>query len=256
METNAGRGTQLSRAGTYPWRYSSLGGGFHLFAPTPDGSFDPIDAEPSSITDFNGFLGLAYISGTVRRTNTVTGEVLTLPFVNSDMRFMKGVFRGTDGQIHQGAFAFVWVDVYEPGQGAQIHDLNPSTFPPTGLFWTIEIPGDGIQVHLGKGFASMEANNVPILDYGDIGNALFGGGPSPTPGQVSFRVTWSGVGERVNIRNEDPVYGGFAGNFIHKIAQMEWAATAGDFTFVSAPLGTSSSSFAEIGKERNSSFFP
>ena len=30
-----------------------------------------------------------------------------LPFVNSDMRFMQGVFRGTDGKVHQGAFAFV-----------------------------------------------------------------------------------------------------------------------------------------------------
>jgi hypothetical protein len=30
-----------------------------------------------------------------------------LPFVDSDMRFMKGVFRGTDGRIHQGAFALV-----------------------------------------------------------------------------------------------------------------------------------------------------
>jgi len=36
-----------------------------------------------------------------------TGEVLTLPFVNSDMRFMKGVFRGTDERIHHGAFALV-----------------------------------------------------------------------------------------------------------------------------------------------------
>ena len=84
-----------------------LGGGFHLFGPTPDGSFDPIDAEPSTITDFDGFLGLAYISGTVTRTNTETREVRTLPFVNSDMRFMKGVFRGMDGGIHQGAFALV-----------------------------------------------------------------------------------------------------------------------------------------------------
>jgi hypothetical protein len=147
------------------------------------------------------------------------------------------------------------VDVYEPGPGAQIHDLNPSTFPPTGLFWTIEIPDQGIQVHLGKGFASMEANNVPIFDYGTIGNALFGG-PPPTPGHVSFRVTWSGVAERVNIRNEDPVYGDFAGNFIRNTAQMEWTATVGDLAFVSAPLATSSSSFAEIGHERNGSFFP
>jgi hypothetical protein len=70
-------------------------------------AFDPIDAEPATITDFNGFDGLAYISGTVTQTNTATGEVRTLPFVESDMRFMKGVFIGTDGRTHQGAFALV-----------------------------------------------------------------------------------------------------------------------------------------------------
>jgi hypothetical protein len=83
-----------------------LGGGYHVFGPGFPG-LDPVDAEPSSITDFNGFLGIAFISGTVTRTNTQTGEVRTLPFVNNDMRFMKGVFRGTDGEIHQGAFGFV-----------------------------------------------------------------------------------------------------------------------------------------------------
>jgi len=81
-----------------------LGGGFHLFGP---GIIDPNDAEPASITDFDGFVGLAYITGTVTRTNTVTHEVRTLPFLNSDMRFMKGVFRGQDGKMHNGAFAFV-----------------------------------------------------------------------------------------------------------------------------------------------------
>src|SRR5690348_10367370 len=40
----------------------ALGGGFHVFGPTPDGSLDPIDAEPSTITDFNGFVGLAYLN--------------------------------------------------------------------------------------------------------------------------------------------------------------------------------------------------
>ena len=42
-----------------------------------------------------------------KASNTKTGEVLRLPFVNSDMRFMQGVFRGTDGKVHRGAFAFV-----------------------------------------------------------------------------------------------------------------------------------------------------
>lgn len=81
-----------------------LGGGFHLFGP---GIIDPVDAEPISITDFNGSVGIAFISGMVTRTNTVTHEVRSLPFLSADMRFMKGVFRGQDGKMHNGAFAFV-----------------------------------------------------------------------------------------------------------------------------------------------------
>jgi hypothetical protein len=142
-----------------------------------------------------------------------------------------------------------------PGPGDQIHDLNPSTFPPVGLFWTTEIPVAGVDVHLGKGSASLQASDVAILDYGNIPNALFGGGPAPISGTVSFRVVWSGVDQRLNIKNTDPVYGGFAGEFVRNTAQMEWSATVGDFTFVSDPIGTSFSSFAEIGHERNGSFF-
>jgi hypothetical protein len=68
---------------------------------------DPIDSEPATITNFNGFVGLAYPSGTVRQTNTETGEDNLFPFVDSDMRFMTGTFRGTDGKEHQAAFALV-----------------------------------------------------------------------------------------------------------------------------------------------------
>jgi len=82
----------------------ALGGAYHVFGPA---AFDPIDAEPITITNLNAFVGLAYISGMVTRTNAKTGEVVRLPFVDSDMRFMQGVFRGTDGKVHQGAFAFV-----------------------------------------------------------------------------------------------------------------------------------------------------
>jgi hypothetical protein len=102
----------------------------------------------------------------------------------------------------------------------------------------------------------MQAFNVPVLDYGNIGNALFGGGPPPIPATVSFRVEWSGVAERVNIRNEDPVYGGFAGQFVRNAAKMEWTAMVGPYRFVSDSLPTSSSTFAEIGHERNGSFYP
>ena len=82
----------------------ALGGAYHVFAP---GAFDPIDAEPITITNLDAAVGLAYVSGMVTRTNIKTGDVVRLPFLNSDMRFMQGVFRGTDGKVHQGAFAFV-----------------------------------------------------------------------------------------------------------------------------------------------------
>jgi hypothetical protein len=84
------------------------GGLYHVFGPAPaEADLDPLDAEPSTITDFDGFVGLAYLDGSVTRTNVATGETRTLPFMNTDMRFMKGYFRGTDGQIHEGAWAFV-----------------------------------------------------------------------------------------------------------------------------------------------------
>ena len=81
-----------------------LGGSYHVFGPA---AFDPIDAEPSSITNLNGFAGLAYISGMVTQTNIQTGEKVRYPFLDSDMRFMKGEFRGTDGRMHHGTFAFI-----------------------------------------------------------------------------------------------------------------------------------------------------
>lgn len=82
----------------------ALGGAYHVFGPA---AFDPIDAEPATITNLNAAVGLAYVSGMVTQTNIKTGEVMRLPFVDSDMRFMQGVFRGTDGRVHPGAFAFV-----------------------------------------------------------------------------------------------------------------------------------------------------
>jgi hypothetical protein len=85
----------------------ALGGGFHVYGPTPDGSFDPIDAEPATITNFDGIVGLTYVDGTVTRTSISTGARVDLPFIASDMRFMQGVYRGVDGKPRQGTFGFI-----------------------------------------------------------------------------------------------------------------------------------------------------
>jgi hypothetical protein len=83
-----------------------LGGAFHVYGPGLP-NFDPPDSEPATVTDFKGFVGLGYISGTVVRTHSKTGDKVTLPFQFADMRFMQGVYRATDGRVHQGTFALI-----------------------------------------------------------------------------------------------------------------------------------------------------
>jgi hypothetical protein len=147
------------------------------------------------------------------------------------------------------------VDVFEPGSGdepTQINDLNPG-IAPSGLFWTVAMPQDSVQVDLGRGTASMRLTDYALRDYGSIPNALFGGGPAPVPATVSFEVRWSGLGERVSLRNQA---GGFAGDFLRNTAQMEWSATVGPYRFRSDAASTSSSDFAEIGRERSGVFLP
>ena len=143
------------------------------------------------------------------------------------------------------------MDVYDPGSGSQLNDMNPG-ITPTGLFWTMAIPAGSVSVNPGKGRASLQVSNIVVSDYHNGGNALFGGGPPPVPATLSFDVQWFGVAERVNVVNPG---NGFAGEFVRNNAQMAWSATVGDYSFVSAPASTSSSIFAEVGHERNGVFF-
>jgi hypothetical protein len=70
---------------------------FHLFLPEPGN-------EPSTITDFNGFLGVARITGYGTATDGA-GQTRRL-FYDADMRFMKGLYVGKDGRHRQGTFGF------------------------------------------------------------------------------------------------------------------------------------------------------
>jgi hypothetical protein len=82
------------------------GGGLppiHILLP---GLAHPADADPSTITDFNGQVGYAIIDGTGTRTDLATTEVTENPF-EVDLRFMKGEFVSADGRHCHGAFALI-----------------------------------------------------------------------------------------------------------------------------------------------------
>jgi hypothetical protein len=130
--------------------------------------------------------------------------------------------------------------------------MNPGITPfPFGLFWTTRLPENSVYANPGAGTAVVEARDITVQDFGTFANAL-SGNPG-VPAVVSFKVEWSGIDQRVSVKN---AANGFAGEFTRGQAQMEWSAIVGDYSFVSAPLSTSSSEFAELGTERNGSFFP
>ena len=68
-----------------------------IFPGAPFHVLGPGTEEPSTMTDFNGFIGATEIQG------TGTGGLL----FDVDMRFMEGTYVGVDGRVHQGTFGFV-----------------------------------------------------------------------------------------------------------------------------------------------------
>jgi hypothetical protein len=75
---------------------------FHVQAPP----FTGADSDPSSVYNFDGAVGIAFISGLCDRTDRKTGETRTLPYLFNDMRFMQGRFEGRDGHVRNATFAF------------------------------------------------------------------------------------------------------------------------------------------------------
>ncbi len=77
-------------------------GGLHVFAPGPRSlGFQGLDIEPNTITDFQGVVALAYLTG-----EATDGEGHSFKMFD-DMRIFQGEYVGADGVHRHGTFAFV-----------------------------------------------------------------------------------------------------------------------------------------------------
>ena len=74
---------------------------FQLPGPADNTNTGRVGGEPSTITNFNGFIGVAHVQGT-----GTDGHGNSLLW-DADLRFMQGDYRGVDGRLHNGTFAFV-----------------------------------------------------------------------------------------------------------------------------------------------------
>jgi len=79
---------------------------YHFFAPPVDPSIGGLPwpkNDLSPITDFNGAIGVARITGTGTLT---TGAGKTPAPYDADVRFVDGLYVGVDGKHHHGTFGF------------------------------------------------------------------------------------------------------------------------------------------------------
>jgi len=100
--------------------------------------------------------------------------------------------------------------------------------------------------------------NVAMADYGNLANALFGGGAPGVPGAsvpstVSWELEWHDVLSTGSFRN-DAV--GFAMDYKQTRAHLNWSMRETDFTFTSegSHQFVPSFGYALIAKERSGVF--
>jgi hypothetical protein len=228
-----------------------LGNGtiFHVLAPGyPDSGADPATNNPSVITDLNGDIGLAYVRGAGTHTDKTTGATSYLPF-EVDLRFMEGEYVGVDGKRHHGAFALVWLDVYQGPGGPQIHDFNLG-ISDSGLFWLACIDAHDVDVNPGNGRATMSVAHLKLKDYFDFVNSLLDG-PS-LPARASFRVEWTKSSDKHRFHDAPDKWDA---NVVFNSARVQWSAETAAARYVTDPCAPQDSLFAEVGHERSGVYF-
>jgi hypothetical protein len=142
------------------------------------------------------------------------------------------------------------VDLFEPGSGSQVHDFNGGVLA-SGLFWTVPLDDDDIQVSRDGRRLVMRAKDVPVVDSFQFGNA------NQTPAIVSFRVEWRATGPAVERGHGTtvPATAGdaFLGEFAPARSTGSFSGAEFGFSFRSDPGVSTDRGFAELGRERNGS---
>ena len=75
----------------------------HVQAPP----FTGVNTDPSTVWNFQGASGIAFMDTSVMRRQRKTGEKEVLPSTMNHMTFMQGIYVGRDGHVREGTFSLV-----------------------------------------------------------------------------------------------------------------------------------------------------
>jgi hypothetical protein len=131
----------------------------------------------------------------------------------------------------------------------QVHDYAPH-ISSTGLFWLFEMPPAGVRADVARGTAVMRASNVAMPDARNNEGSIVGG--PWVPATVSFDVEWSTPLARATRRNEAGAWGG---EYAETQSRIAWSARQEGFAYQSDPIGTSTSVWGVVGRQRSGAYF-
>lgn len=143
------------------------------------------------------------------------------------------------------------MDLFEPGSGSQVHDLNGGTLA-SGLFWTLPFDDHALWISRSGRRAVLRADAVGVIESYQFG------GPNNTPAKLSLEVQWRATAPRVRRGKDSDVPATDPGAFLGDIAVAEstaaFAASEFGFSFHSNGDVSTARTYAQIGRERNGSF--
>jgi hypothetical protein len=127
----------------------------------------------------------------------------------------------------------------------QIHDLHPP-IAPSGLYWVVPVPANGLTISADRKMFTLEMQNVPVIDQ-PRWPAL---DSVATPARMSFKMVWNSNGEP-SVYEDASKHFRFTGT--RAACQMEARIEVPSigFSWESDPLDTSKCDFAIVGEEVN-----
>ena len=132
-----------------------------------------------------------------------------------------------------------------------MHDYNGG-IPPSGLFWTVELPPRSFVVSHDRRQAVLQLRDLALIDT----FTFFG--PSDTPAVLNMTITWDALEDPVELGSgatvppTDPA--AFLGSFAKARSTAHFSGRQLGFSFRSDPGASSDDGYAEIGTERNGAF--
>jgi hypothetical protein len=131
----------------------------------------------------------------------------------------------------------------------QIHDFHPP-ISPSGLYWVVPVPKDGLSISSDEKIFTLEMKNVPVVDQ-PRWPAL---DSIATPARMTFKMVWKSTGEPFVAEDASRQFR-FTGTRATCQLEARVEVPSIGFSWKSDALEQSHADFAVIGQEANGRYY-